>query len=243
MTKSEPKSTKISLTTKRTITLAVSLIVLVVLIFFLGDVFRTILTEEGRIKFGSVVTDLGWLGYFVIIGLTIVQVFLAIIPGEPVELLAGMCYGATGGLIVIYIGIFISSSMVFFLVRRVGEASIYSFVSEEKVKKIEKSKLFNSKNAEGLLLLMLALPGTPKDLFTFMGALLPSVRAKRFLVLSTLVRFPSIITSTVVGGSFMAGETKFALIVYATTFVVSFLVFIIYSKRRYGKEIIEIAKD
>ena len=44
---------------------------------------------------------MGIKGYLIIIGLTIAQIFVAILPGEPIELLAGMCYGGIGGTIFI----------------------------------------------------------------------------------------------------------------------------------------------
>ena len=226
---------------KKKIVLILSLILTIVMIIFLWDIFKTLLTEEGRIAFQGKVNDMGIFGMLVIIGLTVSQVFLAILPGEPVELLAGMCYGTVGGLILIYIGVFISNCIIFFLVRKVGKASIYNLISKEKVEKIEKSKFYSNKHAENILLLMFGIPGTPKDILVYFGALLP-INAKKFIILSTLIRFPTIITSTIVGDSFAVGNTKFGIIVYVITFVVSVVGLLLYSKRQYGKEIMEIDK-
>ena len=69
------------------------------------------------------------------------------------------------------------------------------------------------------------------------------MKAARFILLSTLFRFPGIITSTIVGESFAEGNNRFAIIVYMITFVVSFIILRIVSKKDNVKEIIEINKD
>lgn len=224
---------------KKKIVLIIALIVAVILLILLWNTFKTLITEDGRQEFKDVITNIGIKGYLIIIGLTIAQVFVAILPGEPVELLAGMCYGSIGGLITIYIGVFISNCIIFWLVRKVGKTSIYNFLSKEKVEKIEKSKFFNSKNIESILLIMFAIPGTPKDLLTYIGALLP-IDAKKFIIISTLIRFPSIITSTVVGANLVIGNIWFGIIVYVLTFIISLIILHYYSRKQEVKEIMDI---
>ena len=226
---------------KKKILIIISIIVFVLLVCGLWGIFQNLLTESGRKEFGNMITNMGASGYLVIIGLTISQIFLFILPGEPIELLAGMCYGTFGGLIVIYIGVFISNCIIFWLVRKVGKESVYDFIGKEKIKKIESSKFFNSNNIENLLLLMFVIPGTPKDLLTYIGALLP-INAVKFIVLSTLLRFPSIITSTIVGSSIAIWETEFGITVYIVTFVLSLIILHFSTKKNSVKEIMEINK-
>ena len=144
--------------------------------------------------------------------------------------------------IVTYIGVLISACIIFWLVRKVGKASIYGLIGKEKVEKIEKSRLYNSKKAESFLLLLFILPGTPKDLLLYIGALLP-VNAPRFILLSTLFRFPAIITSTVAGKSFAAGDNRTAIVVYIVTAVISLIILWYASKKDAVREIMEINKD
>ena len=98
----------------------ISILITIAMALLLWRVFQTLMTESGREEFRTMIMDLGVWGYLIIIGLTVSQVFLFFLPGEPIELLAGMCYGTVGGLIVIYIGVFLSSCLIFFLVRKVG---------------------------------------------------------------------------------------------------------------------------
>ena len=227
---------------KKVILTVISVVMIVVLSVLLLGIFRTISTEAGRIEFRDMIMHLGAKGCFLLLGLNISQIFLFFLPGEMVELLAGMCYGAVGGLLITYAGVFISSAIIFLLVRKVGKPSVYDLIGKEKVDRIGKSRLFNSSNAEKILLLLFVIPGTPKDLLVYIGAMLP-VRASRFILLSALFRFPSIITSTIAGESFSQGDNRTAIIVYAVTFIVSLLILRYYSKKDEVREIIDLNRD
>ena len=109
-----------------------------------------------------------------IFGLQFAQIFLIIIPGEPLEVLAGMCYGTIGGTIFITVSAFIISSLIFFAVRKFGRKFVYSFCSKESVEKIENSKLFkNVDKLEWIMIILFLIPGTPKDLLVYIAGLLP----------------------------------------------------------------------
>ena len=220
----------------------ISILITIAMALLLWRVFQTLMTESGREEFRTMIMDLGVWGYLIIIGLTVSQVFLFFLPGEPIELLAGMCYGTFGGLIVIYIGVFLSSCLIFFLVRKVGKASVYDLIGKEKVDRIENSKLVKNGGAESLLLLLFALPGIPKDILVYIGAFLPA-NAPRFILLSTLFRFPGIITSTIVGASFAEGNRRFAITMYVITFILSLIILKVFLKKDSFREIIEINKD
>ena len=115
-------------------------------------------------------------------GLQFAQIFLIVIPGEPIEILAGMCYGGIGGLIFITISAAIITTMIVFLVRKLGRKFVYDFCSEEKIKKIENSKLFkNTKKIELIMIILFMVPGTPKDLLVYIAALLP-IKPLRFIL-------------------------------------------------------------
>ncbi len=88
-------------------------------------------------------------------------------------------------------------------------------------------------------MILFIIPGTPKDLLTYIGAMLP-VDAKKFIILSTLLRFPSIITSTIVGKNLIIGNIYFSIIVYVLTFVISIIILHFYTKNQEVKEIMDI---
>ena len=49
------------------------------------------------------IDSLGFTGWLILLGVQILQIVIAFIPGEPVELLAGALYGAWGGLLTCFI--------------------------------------------------------------------------------------------------------------------------------------------
>lgn len=127
------------------IILTIMLLVLIIgIIVYLFPVMKNLSSIEGQVEFKQKVGDSGILGMLSLFGLQVAQIFLIIVPGEPIEILAGMCYGSLWGTVFIMISAFIISTTIFLLVRKFGKKFVYSFCSEEKVKKIENSKLFNN---------------------------------------------------------------------------------------------------
>ena len=120
------------------IILTIMLLVLIIgIIVYLFPVMKNLSSIEGQVEFKQKVEDSGILGMLSLFGLQVAQIFLIIVPGEPIEILAGMCYGSLWGTVFIMISAFIISTTIFLLVRKFGKKFVYSFCSEEKVKKIE----------------------------------------------------------------------------------------------------------
>lgn len=105
---------------------------------------------------------------------------------------------------------------------------VYSFCDRRKVFKIKHSKLFqNPKKVEIILLILFLIPGTPKDLLVYIAGLLP-IRPIRFLLISTVAKFPSVISSTVAGANIAIGNLKIGILSYLIVFViVGIIIFII----------------
>lgn len=217
-------------------------IVLAIFLWRLAPFIKDLATVEGQIAFKEKIDSMGLGGIFLLFGLQIVQILLVILPGEPFEVLAGMCYGAWGGALFITISVFITTTIIFFTVRKLGQKYLYNFFQREKVDKIMKSKLFkNPRNINIILFILFFLPATPKDLFVFIGGLLP-IKPLRFILISTLVRFPSVITSTMVGANITRGNWELSLIIYGVTFVIAALSIYLISLKDKNKEIIDIIK-
>lgn len=75
------------------ISLAIILIICIALIIYLFPVIMNISKPEGQMAFKEKVTNSGIWGLLLLFGLEIAQIFLVVLPGEPLEILAGMCYG------------------------------------------------------------------------------------------------------------------------------------------------------
>ena len=212
---------------------------------YLFPIIKNIAKPEGRIAFKDKITNSGIHGMAMLFFLEISQIFLAILPGEPLEILAGMCYGSIGGTIFIMALVFLTTTIIFYLVRKFGKKLVYEFCNKEKIDKIEKSKIFNNpKKIELLMIVLFLIPGTPKDLLVYIGGLLP-IKPIKFILISTFARFPSIISSTLAGSNIVNGNWASVGVIYFVTliFVISIILIInIFDKHKGTKEAIDIIK-
>ena len=197
---------------------------------YMLPIMKNLSTPEGRMAFKDSIQNTGFKGMLTLFALQFAQTFLFILPGEPIEILAGMCYGGFGGAIFLIISSTLITMLIFFLVQRFGTRFVYSFCDEEKIQKIQNSKLFqNPKKIEIVMFILFFIPGTPKDLLVYIAGLLP-IKFHRFVIISTLARIPSIISSTYAGQNILNGKYKNAALVYAIIILVAFLIIFIFNK-------------
>ena len=119
----------------------VILIGLAIFLWKLAPLMTDLSTKKGQLAFKNKINDMGFLGILLLLGLQILQILLVILPGEPFEVLAGMCYGAWGGALFVTVSVFTTTTIIFFTVRKLGKKYLYNFFEREKVDKIMKSKM------------------------------------------------------------------------------------------------------
>lgn len=178
-------------------------------------------------RFRAWVDDSGFMGRIFFVLMVTFQVIIALVPGEPFEIGAGYAFGAIEGTVLSLIGIALGSLVVFLLVRKFGIKLVEVFFSLEKIKSLK--FLQNKKRVAALVFLMFFLPGTPKDLLTYFVGI-TDIKFKHFAIIATIARIPSVITSTI-GGSLLGGQKyTFAVIVFAITFIISVIGWVIYNQ-------------
>ena len=208
----------------------IALIILTVITIYLFPVMKNLSTKEGQIAFKEKATTSGLYGLLLLFIIQVAQIFLFILPGEPIEILAGMCYGWLWGTIFIMISSAIIATLIFWLVRKIGKQFVYDFSDEEKIKKIENNKILqNPKKIELALFILFLVPGTPKDLLTYLSGLLP-IRMRRFIIISTVARIPSIVTSTIAGANIATGDWKKGIILYLLIVAIVVVALFIFNK-------------
>ena len=212
------------------IALILIIAILAIATIYMIPIIKQINTPEGQEEFKAKITNSGITGILILFGLELAQIVLAILPGEPIEILAGICFGPIWGTIFLMISVFIVTCIIYFLVKKFGRDFIYEFFPKEKVNKLENSKLFkDEKKIELVMIILFLIPGTPKDLLVYIGGLLP-IKTSRFLAISTLLRFPSIISSTIAGANIIEGQWKAGILAYIITFAITFIVIFIINK-------------
>ena len=78
----------------------------------------------------------------------------------------------------------------------------------------------SSRRLDLLVFILFLIPGSPKDILTYFVGLTP-MKLSRFLVLSSIARIPSVISSTVGGAALGAQNYGFAIAVAVVTVAVS----------------------
>lgn len=180
------------------------------------EIWAILTQASARDAFIEFVRGQGVAGIFFFLGIQLLQVVVAFLPGEMVELAAGLLYGTWGGLALCLFGILLASCMIYaficlFHVKKLDEKAIskYRFLRDEA-------------HIRFMVFLVFFIPGTPKDILTYLGPFLP-LPAWQFLVISTLARIPSVLTSTFAANQFASGAWKVSVAVFAVTGTVALL--------------------
>ncbi len=191
--------------------------------------FMTLKTPEGRDNFSNEIKALGAEGPIAIALLAMCKAIVVFLPGEPIEIISGMCFGGLFGWLIVYSGYFISSLVIAFLVKKFGRSFVKEFVTQEKIDKVEKTIKENPNKYEITLFFLYFLPIVPKDLLAYIGCLL-SISIRKFLFISMFARIPATLSSTIVGAHILDGDWMVIVTTYSITYAISGILAIIYKK-------------
>lgn len=187
--------------------------------------------RENPENFRAHVQSYGAAAPLLMIGVMALQVIVAIIPGEPIELAAGFVFGWQEGSLLCLLGSAAATALVYLAVRKWGVKLVEAFFPREKILKY--SFLQNEKKLNILVFVLFLIPGTPKDLITYLVGLTP-MKLLTFLVLTTVARIPSVVSSTVTGHFAQSRNWTAAIVTYAVTIAISAVC--IWWYRRISKE-------
>lgn len=167
----------------------------------------------------------GFVGRLAFVGMVVMQVVIALIPGEVFELGAGYAFGFWEGSLLCMVGVLLGNIVVFGLVRKFGIKILEAFFSLEKIRSMK--FLQNTKRLNLLVFIINFIPGTPKDLISYAVGLTP-IRLRDWIIITAIARIPSVITSTMAGSALGESNYTFAIIVFVTTIVISGIGVLIY---------------
>ena len=172
--------------------------------YFLG--VPMVRLAEDPAQFQALVDSYGVWGRLIFVGMVVLQVVVAFIPGEPIELAAGYAFGFWEGSLLTLAGFIIGSWLVFALVRKLGVKLVEVFFPPEKI--LEFSFLKNPKKTKTVAFLLMLIPGTPKDFLSYFAGL-TQLTLRQWLVIVAVGRIPSLVTSTATGAA--AGRQNYIL--------------------------------
>lgn len=198
------------------VSIAVFIAVLALLTIFVGAPLVKTLGDPAT--FRTWVEARGVWGRVLFVGMIILQVVIAFIPAEPLEIAAGYAFGAVWGTLLVWIGLVLGSTIVFLFVRKIGVKAVEVFFPREKIDSVKYLNDEKTLNAAAFFLFLI--PGTPKDLLTYLAGL-TKIRMLPWVVLTSIARIPSVVTSTISGNALGLERYGLAIIVFTATALVS----------------------
>ncbi len=150
---------------------------------------------QDRHQLKRVLKSFGPYSPLIFILLQILQVVIAPIPGEAIELLGGYLFGVWAGMVYSMIGLILGSGLAFGIARIFEKRAIERFVSPKL-----RDKFDYLIGHEGVILsfLLFLIPGFPKDALCYILGLTP-MHWGIFLIISTIGRIPATFIATLQG--------------------------------------------
>lgn len=149
------------------------------------------------------VSDHAFVSRLAMLGINIVQVLLAFLPGEPVELASGYAFGFWEGTALCLVASGLATSMIYWATRRWGWKLVGLFFDRSLFDRF--SWLKSAKRLELIMLIVFLIPGTPKDFLTYFAGL-TNMRFLPVVLIATFGRIPSIVTSTIAASAVGSGN-------------------------------------
>lgn len=186
---------KISASRKMKIFTALGCAVLLVLLtwFFLSDeniaLLKSIFAERHRGEaLQDKLSDLGFRGHFTVAVLSMLQVLIAFLPAEPVQVMAGLSFGFPVGLVCCATGVFLGSLIVYLLYLVFGDKLRDYFVKNLHIN-FEKAAV--SEKIVLLIFILYFLPAIPYGMICFFAASV-GMKYPRYAAVTFLGSLPSI---------------------------------------------------
>lgn len=156
------------------------------------------------------------LGVFILLGLQILQIIFAPIPGQAIGVTYGLMYGVYWGTFFGMIGTTIGTIVPILISKKYGKPVVKSMIGEEKLKKYE--KITESTDVYPFVILII-LPVIPDDAIAYLAGL-SSISTRRLIIWLAIARFPGMLALTWFGeGLATANYSLMAIITVAVTLV------------------------
>ncbi len=200
-------------------------------IFFGNELIKLVSNPEG---FRSFLDKFGMFDELFFILLRSAQTVVKFLPSEPFEIGAGYAWGTIVGAFYCLIGNIIGSLIIIILTRKLGEKILQTFVSSKSKSDMEVLK--SNKSIYIIIFVFYLIPGTPKDGFTYLVPFLP-VKILPFMILTTIARIPSVISSTICGSTLAEGEYIISALVFLITALVAVMGAMLYKQYMKKKKV------
>ena len=171
---------------------SILLLFALVILLLLAWLNRDILFEPALLK--DFISSAGILGPFIYIGVIVLEVVIAPLPGIVFPLISGFLFGFWHGVLYSYIGNVLGSSLAFFLARSFGQPLVSRLMKKEKL--VHANAILEKYQKH--LFWLYALPIFPIDVISFLLGL-SALRFRRFFLIVALGFIPYLFLLNLLG--------------------------------------------
>lgn len=163
----------------------------------------------------DILQNLGWRGYITVSILSMLQVLVAFLPAEPVQVLSGISFGFCIGLFWCAVGVFLGNTVIYVLYKVYGEGIRKYFV---KNLHIDFDKAQKSKRLAVFILILYFLPAIPYGMICFLAASV-GMKYHRYVWVTFLGSLPSICIGVGLGNLAVMNGWMVSIIIFAVIVV------------------------
>lgn len=213
---------------KNLILIVISAALLAALIFVTVKYTPYILSKIKSLdEFRNYLLSFKWASVFIYMLFQALQVAIAVIPGEPVQLAGGYVFGTFLGGVYTTVGMMAGSLIAFYLARIIGMPVIRIFVPKKQLEKFE--FLINSNKGETAMFLIFLIPGIPKDVMLYIAGISP-VKPLKFFMLYMIARLPGNFGMAYIGAN-MQSKNYTGAIIMSVIAALAFLAGVIFKDK------------
>lgn len=213
--------------------LLIMCVIVAILIIKVGMPFYEVITEPNAAR--DWILSYGKWSYLFFVGIVFLQVVIAILPGEPFQIAAGLAFGPWMGAFLGLVGTLVGSITTFMLTRIFGYKIIEFFFSERTRSKMDLSG-YSRDSIERAVIIAFLIPGTPKDFLAYAVGLTP-LPLKRWILITCMTRIAPIVMAAFTGQAINSGNMHAAAMLLVIGNVINLAVYFFYEViHRYKKK-------
>src|SRR5688572_2382867 len=188
------------------------------------DIAFDVLTGEDEERIQGWVSTFGIFGPVVIVLGMMVQMFLFVIPNVLLMMIAIVSYGPVWGAVISFVGVFVASSLGYYIGRKLSPVTLNKFVSIKNQKKI--GEFLNDYGFTAIMITRLC--SFSNDALSFVAGMLNMTYRK--YILSTLIGITPLIVLLAIFGK--NEKIEWALIWITLASFIMFVIYIVIDRRK-----------
>jgi uncharacterized membrane protein YdjX (TVP38/TMEM64 family) len=170
----------------------------------------------------QIVAEAGPWGPLIFIGMQVLQVLIAPIPGQVTGLLGGLLFGWPVGFLLTMAGAAIGFTLIFVLARKLGRPFVERFVDKKLLSKFD--YLIESHGVLVFFLIFL-LPAFPDDIICYIAGL-TTIKIRMLVLISLLGRIPGNLLLSITGAGVAESNTQVVVVTVTTMLVIGVVGFL-----------------